>query len=187
VDEPTKAALQRYVLKNVTYKELADVMVNYNQLSAELNYNFLQERFGLPIFNLENEQVRMEFIQNINQLDTASLYRHYLREFGVDFEDAKANLDFNKIFDILKYDFAYPFSGQRVPREYYINSIIKILELNYGKSLGFPKHFDQENHPSESAKRVLTWMRYLEQIEAVNSKQNMLESFTYSYLQPASS
>ena len=79
------------------------------------------------------------------------------------------NLDFNKIFDILKYDFAYPFSGQRVPREYYINSIIKVLELNYGKSLGFPKYFDHATHPSESAKRVLTWMRYLEQIEAVKN------------------
>lgn len=187
VDEPTKAALQRYVLKNVSYEELADVMLNYHQLSAELNYNFLQERFGLPIFDLDNERVRKAFIQNINQMDTASLYRYYLRDFGVDFEDAKANLDFNKIFDILKYDFAYPFSGQRVPREYYINSIIKILELNYGKSLGFPEYFDQETRPSERAKRVLTWMRYLEQIEAVRTNQNMPESFTYSYLRPASS
>ncbi|MEN0048061.1 MAG: hypothetical protein AAF806_13460 [Bacteroidota bacterium] len=187
IDEPTKAALQRYVLKNVTYKELADVMRNYHQLSAELNYNFLQERFGLPIFDLHRKQVRMTFIQNMNQLDMAGLYRYYLHDFGVDFEDARANLDFNKIFDILKYDFAYPFSGQRVPREYYINSIIKVLELNYGKSLGFPKYFDQATHPSERAKRVLTWMRYLEQIEAVKSKQDRLESFTYSYLRPASS
>ncbi|MEL6944077.1 MAG: hypothetical protein AAFO82_15565, partial [Bacteroidota bacterium] len=167
IDEPTKAALQRYVLKNVAYEELADVMLSYDKLSAELNYNFLQERFGLPIFDLDNEQTRIAFIQNINQFDAANLYRHYLRSFGVDFEDLKVNLDFDKIFNILRYDFVYPFSGQRVPRDYYVNSIIKVLELHYGKSLGFPLYFDQVDRPSEKAKRVLTWMRYLEQIEAV--------------------
>ncbi|MEM8526859.1 MAG: hypothetical protein AAGG68_19620 [Bacteroidota bacterium] len=188
VDEPTKAALQRYVLKNVTYEELVDVVRNYEQLSAELNYNFLQERFGLPIFDLQNEQTRTDFIQNITQLDTASLYRHYLRNFGVDFENAKAELDFDKIFDILRYDFVYPFSGQRVPRDYYVNSIIKLLELNFqNKTLGFPEHFDQTTRPADRAKRVLTWMRYLEQIEVVKPKQAMPESFTYSYLRPASS
>jgi len=187
VEEPTKAALQRYVLKNVAYEELADVMLNYHQLSSELHYNFLHERFGLPIFDLQNEQTRMALVQKINQLDKASLYRYYLRDFGVDFEDAKANLDFDKIFDILKYDFVYPFSGQRVPRDYYVTSIIKVLELNYDKSLGFPAHFDQEDHPTEQAKRVLTWMRYLGQIEAVKTKQTIPDSFTYSYLRPASS
>ncbi|MEM9847898.1 MAG: hypothetical protein AAF847_08405 [Bacteroidota bacterium] len=193
VDEKTIATLQAEILQMTTYKDLDAILMEYTKLSPALNYNVFHDHFGLPIFDVSSSDDRVTILNNLQRfkqdstIDTTSLYKHYLRSFEVDFEDDKGRLDFDKIFELLKYDIVYTFSTNTAARNYYVNSLIKLLELHFQKDLGFGEHFSERTQNSRRSTRAYTWMRFLEQQKAVKEKSTIPNSFTHSYVRPASS
>ncbi|MEM9888775.1 MAG: hypothetical protein AAF849_22960 [Bacteroidota bacterium] len=189
VSEPKKAAIQAEILKTSTYHDLDTILVEYTKLSPELNYNVLHDHFGLPIFDLSNSKNRNDILDKLVRFkkDTSGLYRHYLRDFEVDFEDERGRLDFDKIFELLKYDVVYPFSTNAMPRNYYTNSLVKLLELHFKRDLGLGAYYSTRETNTKRSLRAYTWMRFLEQQKAVKAEDTVPNSFTYSYIRQASS
>jgi hypothetical protein len=181
------AQFQEKALREATYTELSVIVTNWRRLSPALNYNVVHERLGLPVFELSDPTVLDELTSNIKTMEEQQLYRHYLRDFGVDFETKGGRLDFQKIYDLLKYGVVYPFVGSDEPRNYYVNGLIQVLQLHFGDSLGFQNYFEGDAASNSESLRAYRWMLYLAENTTAREKATTSPSFTYYYLQASSS
>lgn len=164
IDDRAKADYQRSIIQALTYEQLADAIRYYRKLSPAFDYNFLLNDFGLPIFDLSDSAVRSDLIARQGIDSKAEVYSHYLTKFGVKFDADKQQLDYKKIYDILRFDAPQPFSGSDTIRDYYVFGIIKLLEMNLNTTLNFPpKKVDDKDLQA----RIQAWMTYLIQQKLV--------------------
>ena len=73
-------------------------------------------------------------------------------------------MDFEKIYNILKYDLVTPYvSTGGSKRDFYVYGIIKILELKFLTQLGFHYKLNESQvfYSYNSSKRVEAWLKYL--------------------------
>jgi len=159
-----KATVQRNIIAGVSYEDIPVVIQHYAQLSPAYNHNFLNEDFGLPIFDLDDETVQQQLLTNHARLTEYEFYFHYLKKFGVDFTHANGSLDFDKIYTILQYDIVLPFVGGGSQRDYYVYGIIKLLELNFKTTLGFHEKLNENQtfYTYSSSERATAWLRFLQ-------------------------
>ncbi|MEM1326571.1 MAG: hypothetical protein AAGI23_11480 [Bacteroidota bacterium] len=181
------AIFQELALREATFDELSIIVNNWRNLSPAVDYNVIHERFGLPVFGLSDPTTLYELSQNIQTMDDDQLYRHYLRSFGVDFETDRGRLDFQKIYELLKYGVVYPFVESDQPRNYYVNGLIRVLELYFEDTLGFNDYFEEEEQLNSHSIRAYRWMLYLAENTTAREKANTPPSFAYYYLQSPSS
>ncbi len=168
-----KAEIQKWILKNISYAQIPSVLRIYNQLSAKLDYNFLHQDFGLPIFDLSDPIARAEIITYHKEMSQYDFYRHYLKKFGVDFEDDREKLDFEKVANILRHDLVPLFSGKHTLRNYHVAGVIRILELHFGTRFIFSEKFD-----SRLEERARYWLKYMEQRGIIKEKSNESNALT---------
>ncbi|NJL74800.1 MAG: hypothetical protein HC892_06955 [Saprospiraceae bacterium] len=181
VSDEARAAYQKELIAAISYTQISSALRDYSKLSPTLNYNFLQADFGVPVFDLSDVTTRTDIISRHLTMNTSKFFSHYLREFGVNFEDDKQKLDFNAVYEMLEYDLCLPFSGSNAPRNFYSYGLIKMLEAEFGFLIGFhPKLNCADNQPCESlSKRTFSWMRYLEQQRLI-VPSNQPRSFLYA-------
>ncbi len=168
-----KAEIQKWILKNISYAQIPNVLRIYNQLSPKLDYNFLHQDFGLPIFDLSDPIARAEIITYHKEMSQYDFYRHYLKQFGVEFEDEREKLDFEKIANILRYDLVPLFSGKQMLRNYHVAGVIRLLELHFGTRFLFPEKFD-----TRLEERARYWLKYMEQRGIVKERSNESNALT---------
>jgi hypothetical protein len=168
-----KAEIQKWILKNISYAQIPNVLRIYNQLSPKLDYNFLHQDFGLPIFDLSDPIARAEIITYHKEMSQYDFYRHYLKQFGVEFEDEREKLDFEKIANILRYDLVPLFSGKQMLRNYHVAGAIRLLELHFGTRFLFPEKFD-----TRLEERARYWLKYMEQRGIVKERSNESNALT---------
>lgn len=168
-----KAEIQKWILKNISYAQIPNVLRIYNQLSPALDYNFLHQDFGLPIFDLSDPIARAEIVTYHREMSQYDFYRHYLKQFGVEFEDEREKLDFEKIANILRYDLVPLFSGKQTLRNYHVAGVIRLLELHFGTRFLFPEKFD-----ARLEERARYWLKYMEQRGIVKEKSNDSNALT---------
>ena len=166
--EDASQQVQKAVLSRADYADLGKIAPYFQNLSVLSRYNFLNKDFGLPIFDLR-DKATADALQRIHQKYIASpekFYAYYLDDFEVDYKDENGNLDFAKIYRILKYDIVTPFVGDGGNRrDYFTYGIIKLLENEFNTRLGFhPKlNENQTFYSFSAAKRATAWMSYLEE------------------------
>jgi len=180
VEEDSKSKIQEVILARVSYKDLARVVPYFNDLQVLSRYNFLSRDFGLPIFDLQNHSVQQALIKNHRTMTPEALYAHYLRKFGVDFTNEKDELDFKKIYDILRFDIAEPFAatgGSR--RDYFVFGLIKLLELHFHTRLGFHEKLNENQtfYTFFSNERAAAWMDFLIEKKLVQKDAKSTPSF----------
>lgn len=168
-----KAEIQKWILKNISYAQIPNVLRIYNQLSPKLDYNFLHQDFGLPIFDLSDPILRAEIVTYHKEMSQYDFYRHYLKKFGIEFEDDREKLDFEKIANILRYDLVPLFSGKQTFRNYHVAGVIRLLELHFGTRFVFTEKFD-----SRLEERARYWIKYMEQREIIKEKSNESNALT---------
>jgi hypothetical protein len=93
------------------------------------------------------------------------LYEHYLNNSGIKIRNEQGDLDYDKIFNILKFDFSIPFVGGN-KRDFGVFAVVRILETKFNTRLGLPPRHQHRFGPvvrSFVDKRRLLWMGYLQE------------------------
>lgn len=169
--------------------------IKYNQVGEALNviedipirpyekYSFMDRDFGFSyIGSFEEAKTRKEFLTNYEKFDELELYKYYLKEVGIDFTDSNNKLDFDKIYEILKYDINTAFAGGGgSTKDNGVYSIIKILELTFETTLGYPDKLccSDNMYACNSRGRAREWMNYLEINNHLKKEHNEPVSFAY--------
>jgi len=188
-DHASMVKIQESILARISYTDIPMVVELLPKLAPELqdpNRFFLVKDFGLPIFDLHDNQKRNKLIDRHTTLSQIDFYRSCLRDFGVDFENKAQELDFQKIYNILSYDAAAPFvSSSGGKRDYYTYGIIKVLELHFGDRLGFHEKLNESQtfYDFSSSKRAAAWIQYLEQQSLINPGGQLPPSFNLTRLE----
>ncbi len=174
-----------YLLSQINYNQIGDALnlVKSIDMDSYKLYSFMNRDFGISfIGDFEKPEVRQEFIKKYSQLDEYNLYKHYLLKSEIDFTDSNKNLDFDKIYEILKYDINTALAGGGgSTNDNGVYAVIKLLELHFKTSLGYPKKFCSSNnmYACDSRDRANSWMKYLETYQYLKMKHNKPVSFAY--------
>ncbi len=182
-DDETKSKIIGEIIARINYEDLGLVvpfMMQMNELNGRSPLAFLNEDFGLPIFEFKNFQESNEFVQNHAKLSELELYKLYLQKFGVDFQKKDGNLDYEKIYRILKYDLVTPFTGSgNNKRDYCVYGLIKVLELKFVTRLGFHQKMNESQtfYSYNSSKRVETWLKYMVENRIYRPDSEDIKSF----------
>lgn len=162
VDDSAKAEMQKSIIAEASYSDIPVIIRYYEQLSPLLDYNFLHDDFGLPIFNLEDRDRRKAIINLHGTSDRKFFYTQFLKAFGIDFE-TNGKLDHQKIYDILRYDIVRPLAGDKNLRDYYVYGVIKLLELEFSTRLGFHEKLNENQtlYQYDTRERAKAWLDYL--------------------------
>jgi len=175
--------IQQSIIARASYDEVGIIITMIHELSTSQNFQpllFLQRDFGLPIYNLEDEEVRMEVIEHHSKMKELDFYKYYLKSFGVDFLSKKNRLDFQKIYDLLQYEIVSPFvGGGGGHRDQFTYGLIKVLELHFKTRLGFNEKLNENQtfYSYTSTKRAKAWRSYLIDNQLVKIKENAPSSF----------
>ena len=181
VSDEAKASIQEAILARIKYSDIGSVAIYFENLSCKPGYNptaFLFKDFGIPFFNADKENISL-LIDNHRIMNQYDFYKFYLKRFGVDFMKDNEALDFNKIYNILKFEIVAPFTGGGSQRDYFTYGIIKVLELHFETRLGFHEKLNENQsfYTYSAAKRATKWMHYLESKKLVSPDPSVPSSF----------
>ena len=134
-------------------------------------YGWLSNDFGFPVHDSTGIE---QFIKNYRAMNEYELYAHYADQLGLKYKKADGSLDPSAVYDMLKYDVADAFAGGGGGRrDEGVYLIIKLLELTYKTTLGYPKK--QCNSGGiwgcDCSERSRDWMIYLEANKLVDPKK----------------
>lgn len=144
--------------------------------------HFLESDFGFSI-NVEDSMAVENFLARYSSKSEKQLYEYYLKETGMSCFDESGNLYFRGIYEILKYDIVDAFvGGGGGRREYGVYLVIKLLELKFKTTLGFPKKLCswQGIYACHSDDRAKAWMKFLEERSLVKPDKTDPPSISYN-------
>jgi len=141
-------------MDTVTFKDMYDA------------YNFLTRDFGFFMVDVQDKSSISLFLHNYNKMNEEGLYRYYLDKAGIDYKRMFGGLDYDKIYELLKYDVNEAFvggGGGALDNEVY--SLIKLLEIKFSTTLGFSNKLCSSDNiwACYSSDRVRAWMSFLEE------------------------
>ena len=166
-DLALKADLQKVILAKAKFEDLGVILDHVDGLinnKGNLDLSFLNEDFGLPIFDISTNAELKIFLDRHKTLSKKKFYMIYLEEFGIDFKTNASKLDYEKITKILKYDIAEPFIGRGGgKRDYYVYGLTKVLEEEFKENLGFEDKLNnyQTFVHFSGLQRARAWYTYL--------------------------
>ena len=167
IDQATRADLQKNILAKISYEDISIILDFIDGLidkNGNSDISFLNKDFGIPIFKFESVKQINLMRKRHQSMSQKEFYIAYLKDFGVDFLLKKHKLDYKKIVEILNYDITYRFVGRGGGhRDYYVYAIIKILEMEFGTSLGYNEKLNefQTFYKYTSNGRAKDWINYL--------------------------
>jgi hypothetical protein len=181
LSEDSKASIQEAIISRISFAEISIVMKYIDKLSNKANYApsaYLYKDFGIPIFNLD-KNAQVQLLENHKKMTGFQFYKHYLKKFGVDFLKENDDLDFKKIYNILKYEIVTPFTGGGSQRDYFTYGIIKLLEFDFNTRLGFHEKLNENQtfYMHTAAKRAAKWMSVFEERNLVQPDPFVPASF----------
>jgi hypothetical protein len=169
--------------------------INYNQLGIAIRvieniefteykwkkYSFLERDWGFFLYkDFDTITARNEFLKLYDKFSEYELYTFFLNQAGISYKNKDKSLDYDKIYDILKYNVVTAFTGGgggKKDNEVY--SIIKILELTQNTTLGYPKKLCNSNgiYGCDSQDRAKEWIQYLIDNKLLKEQNNEPVSF----------
>jgi hypothetical protein len=161
-----KAAVQTAILARLNYEDIGTAMRYAYRFSRRDDGTapmaFLTGDFGVPFFNYDKEEWA-QFIDNHANMSKKDFYMFYLKKFGVSFQNENGGLDFQKIYEILRFEAVQPFTGGGAPRDYFTFGIIKLLEFEFKTQLGFHEKLNENQmfYINNTAKRAVEWRAFL--------------------------
>lgn len=157
------------ILSQIVYSQIPlalDVIENYQYQFTSLRYYVISSDFGLfMVDNLVDKKNRTEFLELHSKLTEYELYSYYLDKAEIDYKTTNNTLDFDKIYEIIKYNVPKNFvgsGGRDEDNEVY--SVIRLLELTFNTYFGFPKKLSYQNieYGCDIRKRSFIWLQFLE-------------------------
>ncbi|XLS27654.1 hypothetical protein ACJD0Z_10645 [Flavobacteriaceae bacterium M23B6Z8] len=173
------------LLSKIKYSQIEKAINTVEKLPLKdfIKYTFLDRDFGFSfIGDFKESEVRKEFLANYKKFNELELYKYYLKNTGIDFTDSNSNLDFDKIYEILKYDVNTAFAGGGgSTKDNGVYAVIKVLEITFNETLGFPNKLCSSNgmYACNSRSRAKEWMNYLKINNHLKKEHNKPVSFSY--------
>lgn len=174
------------ILSKISYQQIAIALkgiADYPFKNKWCKYSFMQRDWGFfNVGNFDKKEIREQFLQIYSKHTEYGLYAYYLDSAGIDYKLANNSLDYDKIYEMLKYDEVTAFvgggGGKQVNEVY---SLIKLLEITFKTTLGFPKKYcnSQCTYGCRADKRAEAWMKYLQENNLLQKGHNTPISFMY--------
>lgn len=182
-----------------TENTLVDLLaqINYDQIGIALKaiepfpfeypwrkYAFMDDDWGFLTWSFRNDSVLKDFLYHYSALSEYDLYAHYLDQAGIDYKHEDNTLDYDKIYERLKYDIAEGFvgggGGKRTEQVY---SLIKLLELTFQTRLGYPKKLCNSFGfmGCDAKDRAWDWRVFLKKNGKLKEKHDGPVSFNFEY------
>ncbi|SIO48162.1 hypothetical protein SAMN05444409_3902 [Epilithonimonas zeae] len=157
--------------------------IKFEKVSFRDKYSFLERDFGF--FNIENwnsEEIRKDFLSIYQSHTEKQLYEYYLDKAGVDYKNNDGRINYDKIYEILKFNIIYPYTGSNI-KENEVGAIIKILELNEKTRLGYPDKLCNSAgiYICTPTDRAWEWQKYLNDNKLLKQEHSYIVSFNYGY------
>lgn len=174
------------ILSQIDYSQIPlaiELIENYHFQSSWQKYSFILNDFGLfMVDNLDEKESRAEFLKLYSKFTEYELYSYYLDKTEIDYKTADNTLDYEKIYDEIKYNEPESFVGTTMcNRNNEVYSIIKLLELTFKTNLGFPNKLCNSNNSFEcnARQRVFAWLQFLEKRNLLKREHTEPISFNY--------
>lgn len=169
--------------------------INYSQIPMALagiedypfktkwnKYSFMERDWGFFMAgDFDKKETRDEFLNLYSNYSEYQLYAYYLNKAEIDYKTDN-RLDYDKIYELLKYDVVVAFvggGGGTQDNEAY--SLVKLLELTFNTTLGYPKKLCNSNnmYGCDSDDRAKAWMTYLTENKLLKQRHDEPISFHY--------
>jgi hypothetical protein len=162
-DDAFKSAFHQ-VIACIQYEQIGTVFKLLKRTKRlDKAYDFLHNDFGFPV-DATNPGERNEFLRNYQRLSYAQMCEYYLVKLGIQFKDKNGNFDYKKISEILEFDVVDALSGGGGGRrEDGVYLLIKLLEIKFGTTLGYPAKLCRgENiYVCHAFDRAWSWIHFL--------------------------
>lgn len=171
--------------------------INYDQIGEALNilnevklvdeysnlYTFLERDYGFFIYNnFDSTITRFNFQKKYNDLSEKKFYMFMLDSSGVIYKNKKNEYDFDKIYEILKFNIVEAFvGGGGGLKNNEVYAIIKLLEIKFRTTLGYPKKLCNSDgiYGCDALDRAFEWMKFLVNNHLVTNVFKFPVSFKY--------
>lgn len=171
-----------FLLSAVKYSQIPIAFKYLDSFDYDwLNYSFLKNDFGLLIMdNFFNKKIRKAFIESYSKLSEYQLYAYYLDNAEIDYKNNDQTLNYDKIYELIKYDVVVAFvGGGGGTKDNEVYSLIKLLEISFNTTMGFPDKLCECPYTCNSEDRAKVWMNYLEDNKLLQLKHDTPISFHY--------
>lgn len=174
-----------FLLSQIKYSQIGKALVAIENIPMRpyKKYSFMSRDFGFSyIGDFDEIKTRKEFLSNYEKFNELELYKYYLKDAGINFMNSNDKLDFDKIYDILKYDINTALAGGGgSTKDNGVYSIIKVLQLTFKTTLGYPDKLccSDNMYACNSRGRAREWMNYLEVNNHLKKEHNEPVSFAY--------
>lgn len=177
-----------HLLSKVGYSQIEEAIrlldtIKFDEKNYRNKYSFLERDFGFFLIkNWKDKNVRAEFLSVYNSHKEKELYMYYLDLAGVDYKNKDKSLNYDKIYEILKFNIVTPFTGnQELENE--VGAIIKILELDQKTTLGYPDKLCNSggSYICPPSGRAWEWRKYLKDKKLLKNEHLAIVSFNYGY------
>lgn len=175
------------LLSKINYKQIGEAMKEIEDIKFKeyewKKYSFLESDFGIFIYdNFDTIKTRKEFLADYENFSEFNFYKNMLSKAGTNYFYNDNTLNYDKIFDVLKYNVVIAFvggGGSRQDNEVY--AVIKLLELTHKTTLGYPEKLCNSNgiYGCDSQDRANYWMQYLKENKLLKLTHNEPISFHY--------
>jgi hypothetical protein len=175
-------------LSRISYEQIGLTMQHLENIAFEQpsrvdpRFIFLSRDWALDLVgNFDDPDTRKDFLSNYSKLTQSELYATYLSKHGFAFRTPDGSLDFDRIYDMLKYDVVQAFAGGGVRREDHVYPLIKLLENHFGTSLGFMNKLcmSENTYGCSSLDRARAWMTFLKENNHLQRLDTEPLSFTF--------
>ncbi len=172
------------VLSKISYEQIPEAFQaigNYSFRDSWEKYSFVERDFGFFLAgDFRRKATRDEFLKHHATKTQLGLYSYYLDKVAIDYKDAKGDLDYDKIYELIKYDVVTAFvggGGGKQNNEVYM--LVKLLELTFNTTLDFPRKLCNSNnmYGCSSDDRAEAWMKYLERENLLKQKHSRVAAF----------
>ncbi|MGH1385632.1 hypothetical protein [Kordia sp.] len=175
-----------YAVSRITYEQIGEALKAIEAFPFKnyyLKYSFLERDFGFShIPSITDNKNRADFLKNYQKYSEEEMYRYSLTQAGIEFTNADKTLNYDTIYEILKYDINIAFAGGGGgAQDNGVYAIIKILELTHKTTLGYPDKFCTSNsmYGCTSSDRAAAWRNYLKVNKLLQKEHNEPVSFAY--------
>ncbi|MBW8524821.1 hypothetical protein K0U91_08660 [Chryseobacterium chendengshani] len=174
------------LFSKIHYSQIPDAIkaaekIKYNKDTYRNKYSFLEKDFGFFLIkDFENKEERENFLKIYAINTEENLYKYYLDKAEIDYKNTDETLNYDKIFELIKFDVIQPYIGNyKTDNEVY--SLIKLLEIEFKTRLGFPDKLcnSQDIYGCDSSERRWDWMKFLTDKNLLKQKHSDIVSFSY--------
>jgi hypothetical protein len=149
---------------------------------ARKKYSFMYSDWGFfSLGDFQQKAERAKFLHLYARLSEYELYRYYLDQAGIDYQTANHQLDYDKLYERLKFDDCQALvggGGATDQKEVY--ALIKLLELHFHTTLGFPHKFcnSANMYRRSLTEQTTIWLAYLAHHQLLKRPHNEPVSFS---------